>query len=237
MSMTRPPYPSGFREQMVELVRSGRSPEELAREFEPSAQSIRNWVGQADREVFPRQKPPHRRKPNQPCQKARRHLASQKTLPVLGEYRRVPHPLVDPETHESAGQKVELQLLHQLALRADRIESLQKKRPQQLLRRDPGTPRARIQSLEIPRHLRQRRVRQLPDRPQRMVLRNPRPQIDIAEQAAAALVRAPHDPLARSRSSRQRITPIPSAPGVFQQPASAKRFLLIPESHPAMRRR
>ena len=50
MSMTRPPYPSAFREQMVELVRSGRSPEELAREFEPSAQSIRNWVGQADRD-------------------------------------------------------------------------------------------------------------------------------------------------------------------------------------------
>ena len=50
MSMTRPSYPSGFREQMVELVRSGRSPEELAREFEPPAQSIRNWVGQADRD-------------------------------------------------------------------------------------------------------------------------------------------------------------------------------------------
>ncbi len=47
MSMTRPPYPSEFREQMVELVRSGRSPEKLAREFEPSAQSIRNWVGHA----------------------------------------------------------------------------------------------------------------------------------------------------------------------------------------------
>ena len=41
MSMTRPPYASEFREQMVELVRSGRSAEELAREFEPSAQSIR----------------------------------------------------------------------------------------------------------------------------------------------------------------------------------------------------
>jgi transposase len=33
---------------MVELVRSGRSPEELAREFEPSAQAIRNWISQAD---------------------------------------------------------------------------------------------------------------------------------------------------------------------------------------------
>jgi len=28
---------------MVELVRSGRSPEQLAKEFEPSAQAIRNW--------------------------------------------------------------------------------------------------------------------------------------------------------------------------------------------------
>ena len=33
---------------MVELVRSGRSPEELSREFEPTAQPIRNWVKQTD---------------------------------------------------------------------------------------------------------------------------------------------------------------------------------------------
>jgi len=35
---------------MVELVRAGREPEDLAREFEPSAQAIRNWVAQADRQ-------------------------------------------------------------------------------------------------------------------------------------------------------------------------------------------
>jgi transposase len=33
---------------MVELVRAGRSPSELAKEFEPSDQAIRNWVRQAD---------------------------------------------------------------------------------------------------------------------------------------------------------------------------------------------
>ncbi|MEV5898332.1 IS3 family transposase [Nonomuraea fuscirosea] len=33
---------------MVELVRAGRTPEELAKEFQPSAQSIRTWVCQAD---------------------------------------------------------------------------------------------------------------------------------------------------------------------------------------------
>jgi len=35
---------------IVELVRAGRSPEELAREFEPSSQSIRDWVKQAERD-------------------------------------------------------------------------------------------------------------------------------------------------------------------------------------------
>jgi transposase len=35
---------------MVRLVRTGRSPEELAREFEPSPQSIRNWLAQAERD-------------------------------------------------------------------------------------------------------------------------------------------------------------------------------------------
>ena len=48
MPRTRGPYPPEFRRQMVELVRAGRTPEELAREFEPSAQTIRNWVSQAD---------------------------------------------------------------------------------------------------------------------------------------------------------------------------------------------
>ena len=48
MPKTHPPYPPEFRRQMVELVRSGRTPGELAREFECSDQTIRNWVRQAD---------------------------------------------------------------------------------------------------------------------------------------------------------------------------------------------
>jgi transposase len=42
-------YAPEFRQQMVDLVRAGRDPEDLAREFEPSAQAIRNWVADADR--------------------------------------------------------------------------------------------------------------------------------------------------------------------------------------------
>jgi len=35
---------------MVDLVCAGRSPEDLAREFEPSTHSIRHWVAVADRQ-------------------------------------------------------------------------------------------------------------------------------------------------------------------------------------------
>ena len=50
MAKTRRPYTPEFRRQMVELVQAGRSPEELAAEFEPTAQSIRNWAAQTERE-------------------------------------------------------------------------------------------------------------------------------------------------------------------------------------------
>ena len=40
MPRSRPPYAPEFRRQMVELVRAGRSPEELSREFEPTAQAM-----------------------------------------------------------------------------------------------------------------------------------------------------------------------------------------------------
>jgi transposase len=58
MPKTRPPYPAEFRRQMVDLVRAGRDPADLAREFEPSAQALRNWVAQADRQEGRREPKP-----------------------------------------------------------------------------------------------------------------------------------------------------------------------------------
>lgn len=46
----RPKYPAEFREQLVELVRAGRKPSELAKEYEPTTQTIQSWVAQADRD-------------------------------------------------------------------------------------------------------------------------------------------------------------------------------------------
>ena len=47
MPKSRPPYSPEFRRRMVDLVRAGRDPDELAREFEPTGQSIRAWVAKA----------------------------------------------------------------------------------------------------------------------------------------------------------------------------------------------
>lgn len=48
MPGSRPSYPPEFKKELVELARSGRSIASLAREFEPTEQTIRNWVKQAD---------------------------------------------------------------------------------------------------------------------------------------------------------------------------------------------
>ena len=47
MPRSRPVYPPESRQKLVELVHAGRNPEELAKESEPTAQTIRNRVVQA----------------------------------------------------------------------------------------------------------------------------------------------------------------------------------------------
>jgi transposase len=47
MSNPKQPYAQAFRDQMVELVRSGRKPSELSKEFGCHATSILSWVRQA----------------------------------------------------------------------------------------------------------------------------------------------------------------------------------------------
>lgn len=58
VARTRPPYAPEFRRQMVELVRAGRDPESLAREFEPSAPAIRNWAAAAGQQEGQRSSKP-----------------------------------------------------------------------------------------------------------------------------------------------------------------------------------
>jgi len=55
MPKSHRPYLPEFRQRIVELVRKGRTPQDVARQFEPSAQAIRNWVRQAERDDGRRQ--------------------------------------------------------------------------------------------------------------------------------------------------------------------------------------
>ena len=50
MPRSHPAYSPEFRRQMVDLVRAGRSPDDLAHEFEPSSHSLRAWVALADKQ-------------------------------------------------------------------------------------------------------------------------------------------------------------------------------------------
>ena len=48
MSKPQRPYPLEYRHKIIELVRSGRTIAEVAREFELSDQTLRNWLKQDD---------------------------------------------------------------------------------------------------------------------------------------------------------------------------------------------
>ena len=48
MPRTHPPYAPEYRRRIIELARAGRSIDQWAREFEPSVETIRQWVKQAN---------------------------------------------------------------------------------------------------------------------------------------------------------------------------------------------
>jgi len=51
MPKSHKPYSPELKQRLIEMVRAGRNPDELAEKFEPTAQSIRNWVAQAERDA------------------------------------------------------------------------------------------------------------------------------------------------------------------------------------------
>jgi len=47
--MRRKRYTEAFKKQLIALVTQGRTPKQLSREYEPTAQIIRNWVTEAQK--------------------------------------------------------------------------------------------------------------------------------------------------------------------------------------------
>jgi hypothetical protein len=54
MPRSRPPYPAEFRARIIELARAGRSPEDLAKAFEPCSHPIRSGLAGVSRRRGPR---------------------------------------------------------------------------------------------------------------------------------------------------------------------------------------
>jgi transposase len=48
MPGTHPRYAREYRQRIIELARAGRSVSELARQFEPTAETIRAWIKQVE---------------------------------------------------------------------------------------------------------------------------------------------------------------------------------------------
>src|SRR5262249_26328165 len=98
------------------------------------------------------------------------------------------------QANEPAEQQVVFQLLHQQPLAAHGVEDLQEQRPQQLLGRNRGPSRARIQLAEPPRHLLQRLVGHFKDRPQWVILRDSCLRRDVTEHRCLSYVTTSHQP-------------------------------------------
>jgi transposase len=51
MPRTKPAYAPELRQRILDLARAGRTASSLAREFEPTETTIRNWIAQAARDA------------------------------------------------------------------------------------------------------------------------------------------------------------------------------------------
>ena len=150
------------------------------------------------------------RRPNLPVvqklgEKLARNLRFQQPVAVLREHGRHPHRLIDAEADEPAVEQVVVQLLHQLRLRADRVERLQQQRPQQPLGRNRRPAGRRVDPLELRVERDQHIIDDAPDHAQRMLRRNTILQIHIGEQLARPRIRAPHPRLPRWMRHRNHI--------------------------------
>jgi len=125
-------------------------------------------------------------------EKLLRHLAVQQPVAVLREHGVVPHRVVHAQAHEPAEQQVIVDLLDQLALRADRIKRLQQQRPQHILGSDRRTARGRVQLVQLPAQGAQDSIRQRANLTQRVILRNTLLQRQIAEHTVLNSLIATH---------------------------------------------
>ena len=141
-----------------------------------------------DREVLVRQKASDLGVAQHCCEKLASDIGVEQPVAVLRERGVVPNRIVNAEPDEPAKQKIVVDLLHQLALGADRVERLQQRSPQQPFRRDRLPPGIFVKCLELPIERGQHLVHDRPDRAQRMRRRYPLLHIHIREQGTRSRI-------------------------------------------------
>ena len=175
-----------------------------------------------DREMIRAKQALHPRLRHHRAQQLGGDIALQQPLAVLGKCRVIPGSIVNAHADEPAKQEIELQPLHQLPLRADRVEHLQQHRPQQLLGRNRGATHQRVERRKLARKRRQGLVDHTANGSQRMILANPRFEIDVTEQRPRPLssprIRPP-PPKRKTKESHHDS----AGQRLFQRPASGLR--------------
>src|SRR5215208_575874 len=159
-----------------------------------------------NREVLVRQQFTYLLVVKQLSQELARHIRLEQSVAVLREHSRHPYRLVHPKPHEPTIEQIVVELLHQLTLRADRIERLQQQRPQQ--------PLAQGQ-----KHI----VHHRTNHPQRMLRWHPVLKIYIREQITRPRVRTPHQNLPCSPHSTESYSLLLVRSRIFQQPARQRK--------------
>ena len=160
---------------------------------------------------------PRRRIPCGACTTARWRGGAGRA-PHGGDGRRRPvpaHPVVDPRAHEPAEQQVEVKLLHQLALRSDRIAEAPAAAS---LARSQDDPCARTEPPRPPTSPKVSRS-SAPGSPEADGPVAPSPLSRYSSRHSRCSRLCSAWPSRPDSTPSHRITPIPSAPVVFQQPA------------------
>jgi hypothetical protein len=122
----------------------------------------------------------------------RRHIRIQQPVAVLRERRVIPDRIVNAEPDEPAEQQVVIDLLHQLAFAAHRIERLQERGPEQPFRRDRLSAGALVKTLELDIQRDEHVIDDALDHTERMLRRHPTFEVDIGKKRSRTGIRSAH---------------------------------------------
>src|SRR5437870_10247297 len=134
-------------------------------------------------------------------------VTGDQALTVLGEHRDVPHHRIQRQPDKPAEQQIVVELLHQLPLRAYRVEGLQQQRAKQFLRSNRRPSELGVKLLELPRQCTQCLIHNLLDRPQRMIRWHSGVAAQIAEQRLASDISTAHRAFPHISSRSAHYTP------------------------------